>query len=131
MSTAFEAGQKLEYIETLLAKNKLMLPNDVIKAVEKKFGSGVAKNEITRLRWEKFGVRFGPGGIPFGKDGQRLTAKNEIVQPTQAATVQNPDKLTNLVVQLKEEMRTQHITQLVIPTDGPAKAIQTTERILF
>lgn len=131
MSTAYEAGEKLKFIEKLLTENHLMSPNDVLKKVEKKFGSGVAKNEISRLRWEKFGVRFGPGGTPFGRDGKPLRAKNEVVQPTQAATTVESDRLTSLVVELKSEMKKDNISQIVIPSEGPAKAIQTTERILF
>jgi hypothetical protein len=135
VSTQAEVQTKMQFIEDLLSKDRFASPADIISQVEKKFGSGVAKPEISKLRMEKFGIRFGPGGLAFDKDGKKVenphgVARGRGTGNLSASKDASTARLSTLLSQLRNEMKNNNISELHIDGTGSVKAVQTVVRML-
>lgn len=117
---------KLDFVRELFRKDRLMPTKDVLRKVEKKFGRGITPQLVIDLRQAEFGVKFGPRGTI--KEG----AKNEaqVVESTEIDTprLRTGDKsatqrLTELMGELRNEMKAQGILYAKIPTSGTAQIV--------
>lgn len=130
MSSRVEAEAKRELVKTMLAKNKLTPPGEIMEAVQTQFKSGIARTEISQLREELYGIKLGPGGIVLN-GGSKRKARNVVRAKAHAsnetAAVGTSDRLQKLVAQVREEMRSLQLSALSIPADGQVRAIATVQ----
>lgn len=124
MSTQQEVQAKHDFIVNILKRNRLESPVEIVKAIQKKFGSGVSKQLISSIREEEFGVKLGPGG--FAHEVASVTPQ---ASPPKAV-MDSQDRLNRLIADLQAEMKLQHVASLSIPSEGPAEAVQTVRRQL-
>jgi hypothetical protein len=124
---------KMAYLEELLQKNPMAQVGELNTKLASKFGGGVAPTAIHQVRWEKFGIKFGPRGKVIQKDGQaaptpqKKRAKEPSVQPQPQTTpepqgeIPRSDRLTQLLTELRKEMEVTGVRKLQIPRIGAAQ----------
>lgn len=136
MSSQREVAEKHAYIEEMLDKDRFLSPATIAQAVKKRFGSGIGRAEIARIRMDKHNVRLGPGGYATDRSGNRVYPDNQKAEavsewpeaiPSKEASTE--DRLTKLISDLRTEMASQNISDLTIPLDGRVEAVQTVRKV--
>lgn len=133
MSSQHEVAQKHALVSQLLKRDKFMSPVEVMKAVTKKFGTGISRVDIARIRMNDHGIKLGPGGYAHSKSGQRVKETPAAPTPpngTNTAALASADRLSKLIGELQAEMKMQHVSTLTIPVTGPVEAVQTVRRTI-
>lgn len=129
MSSQHEVTLKHQLVTKLLARDKFTSPVDIQKEVTKKFGTGISRVDIARIRMNNHGIKLGPGGYAHSKSGQRV---KEVTRPSppSAAAQASADRLGKLIGELQAEMKMQHVSTLTVPVSGPVEAVQTVRRTI-
>lgn len=118
--------EKISYLRELLTADKTAATEDLAEKVRKKFGSGIAPTAISNVRWDEFGVKFGPRGKLITKDGSTIDKADKgekISRPNRKADNQaGNDRLTKLLAMVRQEMARTSVSRLEIPRQGAAQA---------
>jgi hypothetical protein len=125
MSSQFEAKEKQQFVAELLAKDKLMSPAKIVTAITKKFGTGISRVDVARIRLANHGIRLGPGGFAMTQNGAAAARPDD-----EDATKRSNARLGRIVAELQAEMRLQQVTAVTIPDHGPIETVQTVRRTI-
>jgi hypothetical protein len=130
MSSQNEVAKKHSLVMEMLKKDRLTPPAKIIDAVVKKFGSGISKADISRIRADEFQVMLGPGGHPVELGKKRNTARAaKAVRPgpQNLHATESQDRLHELL----QELKGLHVSTVAFDTNGNARVVRTVQQELL